>query len=371
MFTRRRLFILSVILLVVLILGGGVWLLVDDDKPKPSKRPTGTLSLALSRSDAITGIPFARLTLPDGAPQPVEFHSDTGETIAGAHQVVLSRDGSRFAFAGEGARIYAANPDGSGVRPISSGPTGGVISDGPRDSDPAISPDGSLVVFVRSNNSWYSALFLVNVDTGEERQLTDFTNDLDPSWSPDGSRILFTTSRDGFQELYTMAPDGSELQRLTQNELINDLQSSYSPDGSQIAYITNYSVGDGTAEIWIMDSDGSNQRRLTENDVDDQRPTWSPDGRYLAFSTGTRPPDIRVAVYVYDLKSEQLHQLTASDGWSYFPVWSPDSQWVAVLTSDTVSGPRYLSIIRRDGSDTHIVQPGNDYSAGDIWLWQP
>jgi Tol biopolymer transport system component len=44
---------------------------------------------------------------------------------------------------------------------------------------------------------------------------------------------------------------------------------------------------DGNREIYIMDNDGSNQQRLTNNDVDDSFPRWSPDGQHIIFVTAT------------------------------------------------------------------------------------
>jgi Tol biopolymer transport system component len=36
-----------------------------------------------------------------------------------------------------------------------------------------------------------------------------------PDRSPDGSRLAFTSVRDGNEEIYSMRPDGSGMQRLT------------------------------------------------------------------------------------------------------------------------------------------------------------
>lgn len=351
---RRRALIGAAVILLALVLGGVAVVLIDRPEPDAERAPGGVLALSLA------GDPLNRLSLPDGAIEPVPLRAADG-TLSNAWWVTRARDGSRIAFlstADRVTRVYVANPDGTGARPVSSGP---------RDSQPAIAPDGSQVVFVRSRD-FFSALFITDAETGEERQLTEYTNDLEPDWSPDGTRIVFTTSRDGFQELYTMAPDGTDVRRLTENEGLNDLRARFSPDGSQIAYMTNYAVNDGSGEIWVMDADGSNQRRLTDNTLDDGPPVWSPDGRYLAFSAGTLPPDIRRALYVYDLETDRLARLTPDDGSAYFPLWSPDSAWIAFITRHD-DNTRSIDVIRRDGSGARTVLE----RSGELffWLWLP
>ena len=335
--TRRRKRALAIALAALVVLIG---LLVWRFWPRPAAL-SGTL--LVQQAGAIT-----RLSLPDGTPEPMTFDLPD-EVSSNIGSLSVARDGSRLAFVGTQSgpvyRVFVANLDGSGVRPVSAGP---------RDSQPAIAPDGSQVVFVRSRD-FFSALFHVDLATGEERQLTDYTNDLEPNWAPDGSRIVFTTSRDGFQELYTMAPDGSDQRRLTANEGLNDLRAVYSPDGTQLAYMTNRSVGDGTGEIWVMDADGSNQRRLTDNALDDRSPTWSPDGRYIGITTSTLPPDIQTRIAVYDLETDRLRLLTEfGDTGAFGLTWSPDGKWIAYLERFATNRYRLMAV-RPDGTDRRVL----------------
>jgi Tol biopolymer transport system component len=283
--------------------------------------------------------------------------------VGSAHHTVLSPDGKWLAFAAGdeevNRRIYITALDGSHSLPLTVGPL---------DSEPQWSADSTQIVFSRWISP-HSALFRVDVGTGVEVPLTGFANELEPDWSPDGQTIVFTTSRDGFQELYTMSPDGSDLRRLTENEGLNDLQGVYSPNGSMIAYITNTAVGNNSGEIWLMNADGSNQRRLTNNDRYDQLPVWSPNSAHIAF-TSTRTDDgPNRDIFVYDLVGDTLRQLTQSPGSSFSPYWSPDSQWIAFAFSNGSVSPD-LYLMRADGSDARLLLPefGSRILDGLVWL---
>jgi Tol biopolymer transport system component len=82
------------------------------------------------------------------------------------------------------------------------------------DYDPKLSPDGSKVAFMRLYGKEGWRIFVVDVKTGIERDLSGpHRIDTLPDWSSDGKRLLFwhidkkALHRMG---LYTMRPDGSD-----------------------------------------------------------------------------------------------------------------------------------------------------------------
>ena len=54
---------------------------------------------------------------------------------------------------------------------------------------------------------------------------------------PDGQRIAFSSARDGVgaTDLYTMAPDGSQVTRLTQTADY-EIHPNWSPDGAKLVF---------------------------------------------------------------------------------------------------------------------------------------
>ena len=92
-----------------------------------------------------------------------------------------SPDGSKIIY-GTGAYIYLINADGTGLRRLALG------------DEPALSPDGSTIVFLKRSEAAMFGLWLMNADGSNQRLLFDNVNGNAlsyPVFSPDGSKIAF------------------------------------------------------------------------------------------------------------------------------------------------------------------------------------
>lgn len=138
------------------------------------------------------------------------------------------------------------------------------------------SPDGRFALVVQNrleDRTQTPQVFLYDEQYNALIGLTATTGgSYDPVWSPRGDRIAFVSQEPDNDEIYTINPDGSDLQRLTVNHWEWDKHPSWSPDGAQIVFWSNRETG--RRQLWVMNSDGSQQRRLLESPYNDWDPVW-------------------------------------------------------------------------------------------------
>jgi Tol biopolymer transport system component len=184
---------------------------------------------------------------------------------------------------------------------------------------PAVSPDGSQILFTRHISQDEHFISLMERDGSRVINLTNYYDAQDPVWSSDGSRILFSALEDGVEQFYTMEANGRDIQPVAglenirgrsdwaldltiatfagsrdehEREIVlleaegtpviltqggDNLSPAFSPDGQWIAFMSyrdHYWEADG-CEIYVMRRDGSDIRRLTDNTYCDYQPRWS------------------------------------------------------------------------------------------------
>jgi Tol biopolymer transport system component len=219
-------------------------------------------------------------------------------------------------------------------------------------TNPAWSPDGRYIAFTRNEDvGEYTTLsdddvFVMDANGSHLKQLTPEREGVhagQPAWSPDGRRIVFVRGdsvptalivRPG--SLFVMNADGSDERRLTRGWL--DVRPAWSPDGREIAFsrAKNFTSSRG---IWVMEATGGRPRELTHTAGPlDGAPAWSPDGARIAFVRLTRdsPVNGRAAIYVVNRDGSHLQEILRYrlfEIFSYALTWSADGRTIAFETS--------------------------------------
>ncbi len=247
------------------------------------------------------------------------------------------------------------------------------------DRQPAFSPDGRGLAFVRRVNYWADDLYVLALAEGTLQRVTSDARSISGvDWTPDGGYLVWGSNRKGSYHLWTIAlgrdaepeplyvmsggvvnqpqlarqgrrlvyenwsyesniwripgrhapPDASPA--LVIGSTMWDLQPGIAPDGQHIALVSTRS---GSFELWMQALDGGPARQLTQFEGPFVGvPRWSPDGDFLAFvaRTGENASDV---VYVLDVERAEAIPITDSTYSSTVPSWNHDGTALYVASN--------------------------------------
>jgi Tol biopolymer transport system component len=269
-------------------------------------------------------------------------------------QPAWSPDGRRIAYVrriGEGGRLdlFAMTSEGKGRTRLTNTPA--------PERDPAWSPDGTRIAYAaRTGGAGPFRIFVARPDgTGRTRLTTQAKGDADrsPAWSPDGTRIAFVSDRDGgFPEIYTMNADGTGVNRLTANVFV-DGNPSWSPDGTRI--LVERCCTKGQSDIVAIDVATHAEINLTNSpSFMDFDPVWSPDGSRIAY-VSFQVTEGNVDIWTMNADGTQQRRLTQDAAIELAPDWQP----LPTCTIRGTSGPD-VGLLGTDGNDVICALGGDD-----------
>jgi dipeptidyl aminopeptidase/acylaminoacyl peptidase len=295
-----------------------------------------------------------------------------------------------------------------------------------RVSDPQVSPNGKTIAFVithqlKEENKSNSNIYMVSVDSGEVRQLTnakDINNN--PCWLPDGKTIAFISTRGGTSQIWKIPVNGGEAQKVS--EIATEASHLIvSPNGKWFAFASDVyqdcpdencnkqrlesaekskvkakiftvlpfrvwnSWKDGKrSHLFIMPSGGGKAVDVTPGDYDtppiDLGGNWdyafSPDSKEISF---TRNPDTLVAIstnndiYVVPVEGGVIKKITDNPANDSQPLYSPDGKYIAfemMHRPGFEADRRELVLYERASGKFINLTNAFDYSVNDV-VWSP
>jgi Tol biopolymer transport system component len=292
-------------------------------------------------------------------------------------------------------RLIAFNVSSGEVHGVTK-PVPGTLGDG----DPAVSPDGRSVAFLRVQGAGRGDLFVVDIDrnarpAGAPRRITRIQAGIcDVVWTPDGRALVFSIGAarrtlwrvpaDGTAEpvrvpvatdfasgvaispggrlVYVQRRVNSDLWRIAASgrrppvplvvSTFSDVNPQVSPDGRRIAFGSNRS---GEAQVWLANADGSQPHQLTDGrGWDSGTPRWSPDGRFIAFDANAGGS---YDIYVVPATGGAPRRLTNSPVDDVIPSWSQDGRWI-YFSSRRTGRPELFKIPAAGGEAIQVTNRG-------------
>ncbi len=202
---------------------------------------------------------------------------------------------------------------------------------------PQVSPDGKHVLYTKheifDHRYVYADLYLWDLEKKEERRLTERARAYNPVFFPDGKKILFAQQRPDGQApilaIYELDNDRIvPFYEFPQGALIDSF--AISPDGTQIA-LTLWKMG-GYQDLYLLSADGSQLIAVTQDKPGDFDPDWSPDGHFVLFSSER---DGVYNLYAYQVSDRQFFRVTNVLTGAFAPAVSPDAQKIAFISYST------------------------------------
>jgi Tol biopolymer transport system component len=206
---------------------------------------------------------------------------------------------------------------------------------------PAWAPDGRQLVYTAEVEG-YKKLFVRDVETGTERQLTTGRqDDIQPAWSPDGRSIAFVRSslpRGKLEPTDVLGwyAEGGDIwvldlsSRRERQVVANAFDPAWSPDGTRLAFDAAWA---GPRRIWVTDSGGRNPRQVSTDSSDavvHAAPGWSPDGEHLVFRSVRQT---RSDIAALALATGATTWVTDDNVPDLEPAWSPSGRYIYFTSS--------------------------------------
>lgn len=195
-----------------------------------------------------------------------------------------------------------------------------------------VAPDGKLAVF-----SARGALFTVPAQYGHTTQIshTVASNDKDPAWSPDGKSIAYIRHNGVDSQVMLRAADGKGAARaLTRKSDITYAGPLvWSPNGDWLTYT------DSRQRLWLVNVKNGERKQVASDPQTIigafQDVAFSPDSRWLAFSR--KLPNHLDGLFVYGVDNGQSHQVSRGDFDDSNPAFSQNGKYLYFVSARLVN----------------------------------
>lgn len=208
--------------------------------------------------------------------------------------------------------------------------------------EPAISPDGSQIVFCHGGD-----LYVVASEGGRAYPLTIHeAHESSPVWSRDGSMISFASDRAGNDDVYVMPSDGGPATRLTWHSA-GDTPTSFAADGSSVLFSSSRADDAESAlfpsgvlsELYAVPVAGGTPKMVLTTPAINARPDQA--GKRIVYEDRKgyenvlrkhHTSAIARDLWVYDTETGEHTKLTDFAGEDRDPHWSGDKKSVYFLS---------------------------------------
>ncbi len=268
-----------------------------------------------------------------------------------------------------------------------------------------ISPDGSWVLFSKSELDWSenerkTTWWRVSTEGGEPYRFIGEEGGGSFQFSPDGSMLSFTRTVEEKAQLFVMRTDGGEAQQLTKHESAvashrwsedatkiffvaaearSEEEEKSRKDGDDAIFVDEGANGqrDGTwNNFWVIDVASKEEKRLTEVDHRIGSFSVSPGADRIVFtsrSENRRNQQNHSEIRLLEIESGAIRQLTENRSPEGRLAWAPDGRRFAYTARTDGEWELLLDkiwIMDVESGDKRLVSGAFDGNIGTM-VWTP
>lgn len=253
-------------------------------------------------------------------------------------------------------------------------------------------PDSKQLVYSKRKGRFYD-LYVYDLATEKEKRISRNLRSKDPAVSPDGKTVAFVRNKDGSTNLALVGIDGVGLRYLSNyNDGTQIFSPAWSPDGNQIAISIfrekdrDIAIVDAHAASFIKPGEAPDSSAfldesaitvLIHSDADERDPVWLPDGSGLVFSSD-RDGIFNLYEYRMDtMDTEELIQRSNVLGGAFSPSVASDGKSIVYagyhaanynvyhLAMDAFAMPVALDLVEKEYTAIYTGQALKDlYTVG-------
>ncbi len=185
-----------------------------------------------------------------------------------------------------------------------------IVADGHIHDDLVWSQDGRSIAFSRrvrgDNGSLVNDLFMVDLESGEERRLTNSRRARWPAFGPDGRKMVYVVNNSGTGNVAMKDLETGEKNYIT--HFRGDVQVIHLKwNHNQDKLVFQRFDEEGNRHLVMLNPDTGTERILDEAVIDNRHPVISPDGSKIAF---TSLRDEVPNVFITDLQADTTWRVT-------------------------------------------------------------